>query len=173
MIGEVDLPLKIGPWLFQIRFQVMDIHPAYSCFLGHPWIHKTGAVTSALHQKLKFVNNGKLENMGEEQAMLVSHLSSLSYINVDEVVGTPFQALSIIDAFKKNGASMTSSKDTQQVVDNGHFVGWDQAEELAENKNIVGLGFSPSSTRRDLKHIQEVFHSAGFIHSKDKFVVAI
>ena len=36
VIGEVDLPIKIGPCLFQITFQVMDIHPAYSCLLGRP-----------------------------------------------------------------------------------------------------------------------------------------
>lgn len=55
MIGEVDLPIKIGPCLFQIIFQVMDIHPAYSFLLGRPWIHEAGTVTSTLHQKLKFM----------------------------------------------------------------------------------------------------------------------
>lgn len=49
MIGEVDLPIKIGLYLFHITFQVMDIHPTYSCLLGHPWIHKVGAITSTLH----------------------------------------------------------------------------------------------------------------------------
>ena len=36
VIGEVDLPMKIGPCLFQITFQVMDIHTAYSCLLRRP-----------------------------------------------------------------------------------------------------------------------------------------
>ena len=34
VIGEVDLPIHIGPHLFQIIFQVMDIFPTYSCLLG-------------------------------------------------------------------------------------------------------------------------------------------
>lgn len=55
VIGEVDLPILIGPQVFQITFQVMEIMPAYSCLLGRPWIHASGAVTSTLHQKLKFV----------------------------------------------------------------------------------------------------------------------
>ncbi|XP_050909005.1 uncharacterized protein LOC127122761 [Lathyrus oleraceus] len=173
VIGEVDLPIKIGPCLFQITFQVMDIHPTYNCLLGRPWIHKVGAVTSPLRQKLKFMKNGKLVVMGGEQVMLVSHLSSFSYIDVDEVVGTPFQALSVDDnVVKKNGASMTSLKDAQQVV-NGKSSRWGQVVELAKNKNIVGLGFSPSSTRRDLKQIKGIFHSVGFIHSKDQSVSAI
>ena len=49
VIGEVDLPVKIGPSDFLITFQVIDIHPAYSCLLGRPWIHEAGAVTSTLH----------------------------------------------------------------------------------------------------------------------------
>ncbi|XP_050877163.1 uncharacterized protein LOC127080915 [Lathyrus oleraceus] len=71
VIGEVNLPLKISPCSFHITFQVIDIHPAYSCLLGHPWIHEAGAVTSTLHQKLKSVKNGKLVIVGGEQAMLV------------------------------------------------------------------------------------------------------
>ena len=34
VIGEVDLPIHIGPNLFQITFQVMDIASSYSCLLG-------------------------------------------------------------------------------------------------------------------------------------------
>lgn len=90
VIGEVDLPIKIGPCLFQINFQVMDIHPAQSCLLGRQWIHEARAVTSTLHQKLKFVKNRKLVIMGGEQAMLVSYLSSFSYIDADEADETSF-----------------------------------------------------------------------------------
>jgi len=90
IIGEVDLPLKIGPSDFQITFQVMDIHPAYSCLLGRTWIHEAGAVTSTLHQKLKFVKNGKLVIVGGEKALLVSHLSSFSYVEVEDEIGTSF-----------------------------------------------------------------------------------
>ena len=49
VIGEVDLPIHIGPHLFQITFQVMDIVLAYSYLLGWPWIHEAGAATSTLH----------------------------------------------------------------------------------------------------------------------------
>ena len=34
VIGEVDLPITIGPQIFQITFQIMDIQAAYSCLLG-------------------------------------------------------------------------------------------------------------------------------------------
>ena len=37
--GEIDLLNQIGPHTCQIKFQVMDINPAYSCLLGQIWIH--------------------------------------------------------------------------------------------------------------------------------------
>ena len=118
VIGEVDLPVKIGLSDFQITFQVMDIHPAYRCLLGRPWIHEARAVTSTLHQKLKFVKNGKLVIVSGEKAFLVSHLSSFSYVEAEEEVGTPFQALSITEV-KKIGALMSSFKDAQKAIETG------------------------------------------------------
>ena len=88
VIGEVNLPMTIGPHTFQITFQVMDIQAAYSCLLGRPWIHEAWAVTSTLHQKLKFVTNGKLVTMSGEQALMISHLSNFSYISAEDVEGT-------------------------------------------------------------------------------------
>lgn len=61
----------------------------------------------------------------------------------------------------------------------GQVEGWGQIVELPENKNRVGLGFSRYTTRRVLKHefvirpIQEVFHSACFIHPVDQVVAVI
>ncbi|XP_050898173.1 uncharacterized protein LOC127105048 [Lathyrus oleraceus] len=65
VIGEVELPILIGPHVFEITFQVMDINPNYSCLLGRPWIHAAGAVTSTLHQKMKFVIDDKLVIVSE------------------------------------------------------------------------------------------------------------
>ena len=64
----------------------MDIVPAYSCLLGRPWIHEAGAVTSTLHQKLKFVHEGKVVIINGEHALLISHLSSFSVVEADEDV---------------------------------------------------------------------------------------
>jgi len=97
VLGAVDLPITIGPHVFQITFQVMHIQAAYNCLLCRPWIHEAGAVTSTLHHKLKFVKNGKLVTLGGEQAMLVSHLSSFSFIGADVEDGTSFQGLSVED----------------------------------------------------------------------------
>lgn len=80
VIGEVDLPMKIGPHTFFINFFIMDIHPAYSFLLGRPWINSVGAVTSTLHQRLKFSVGDKLVIMEGKEDIVVSHLAYFRYV---------------------------------------------------------------------------------------------
>lgn len=74
---EVDLPICLGPHQFTITFQVMDIHPAYSFLLGRSWIHVAGAVTSILHQKLKFMVGDKLVIVWGKEDFMISELPSV------------------------------------------------------------------------------------------------
>jgi hypothetical protein len=172
VIGEVDLPVKIGPSDFQITFQVMDIHPTYRCLFGRPWIHEAGAVTSTLHQKLKFVKNGKLVIVGGEKALLVSHLSSFSYVEVEDEVGTPFQALSIA-AEKRVGAPMSSLKDAQKIVEEGVVDSWGRMVEVFDNRGRTGLGFQKGSSAVRFEEMQLNFRSRGFIHGNEQHLVVV
>lgn len=36
IIGELDFSMMIGPQVFQVTFQVMDMYPSYNCLLGIP-----------------------------------------------------------------------------------------------------------------------------------------
>ena len=76
-------------------------------------------MTSTLHQKLKFVKNGKLVVVGGEKALLVIYLSSFTYVDAEEEVGMPFQDLSVADELKKAGVPMSSLKDAKEVVQAG------------------------------------------------------
>ncbi|KAI5426829.1 hypothetical protein KIW84_032309 [Lathyrus oleraceus] len=169
VIGEVDLPIKIEPSDFQITFQVMDIHPSHSCLLGRPWIHEAGVVTSTLHQKLKFVKNKKLVVVGGEKALLVSHLSSFSYIDAEDEVGTPFQALSIAEPVEKRTPSFASYKDAKLAIERGATAGLGKMIELEDNKSRDGIGYSSG-----VSNTQGLFKSGGFIHtSQDEEAAAI
>lgn len=91
VIGEVDLPMVVGPHMFITTFQVMDINPRYIYLLGRPLIQVVVVVTSTLHQKLKFVVGDKLVITEGEEEMLISHLASLRYIEtVEEILETLF-----------------------------------------------------------------------------------
>ncbi|XP_052728448.1 uncharacterized protein LOC108318774 [Vigna angularis] len=97
VMGEIELPVQVGPCVFQITFQVMDILPAYSCLLGRPWIHSAGVVPSTLHQKLKYVMGDKLVIVSGEEDLLVSGPSSARYIEAaEEALETAFQSLEIV-----------------------------------------------------------------------------
>jgi hypothetical protein len=172
IIGEVDLPVKIGPSDFQITFQVMDVHPTYSCLLGRPWIHEAGAVTSTLHQKLKFVKNRKLVIVGGEKVLLVSHLSSFLYVEAEDEVGTPFQALSIA-AEKRVGEPMSSLKDAKKIVEEGNVDQWGRMVEVSDNKGRTGLGFQKGSSTVRSEDMQLSFRSGGFIHGNEQHLAAV
>ncbi|XP_006596811.1 uncharacterized protein [Glycine max] len=97
--GDINLPIKIRPHVYQITFQIMDICPAYSCLLGRPWIHSTGVVLSMLHQKLKFVVKGQLVIVSGEEDISVSCPSSTLYVEAaKESFKTLFQALEIMSS---------------------------------------------------------------------------
>lgn len=94
VIGELDLPICVGPHQFTITFQVMDINPAYSCLLRRPWIHATGTVTSSLHQKLKFLVEDKLVIVFGDEDSIISELSSFIYVDTKEgIAEVPLQGL--------------------------------------------------------------------------------
>ncbi|RDX66434.1 hypothetical protein CR513_54793, partial [Mucuna pruriens] len=84
VMGEVTLPIYIGPTLFNIAFQVMDIRPGYSCLLGRPWIHGAGAVPSSLHQKVKFIASQQLVSVMGERELVISTPVPEEYIEEDE-----------------------------------------------------------------------------------------
>ncbi|XP_039022787.1 uncharacterized protein LOC120155295 [Hibiscus syriacus] len=77
VLGKMEIPLLIGPVVYNIDFVVMDIHPTYNCLLGRPWIHSAGAVPSSLHQKLKFVVDGQLICVSAEEEDVPTELLRL------------------------------------------------------------------------------------------------
>ncbi|XP_045822052.1 uncharacterized protein LOC123914933 [Trifolium pratense] len=173
VMGEIDLPVLVGPQLFTITFQVMDINPAYSCLLGRPWIHSAGVVTSTLHQKLKFMSNGKIIIVSSQEDIIVSHLSAFQYIEEDEqAVEIPFQALEVATVTmkrkKKAKPAFTSWQAMKEALDEASLEGWGKVPVVQEKKDRFGLGYRPStkgSTSSNYKggrSLQEMFRSAKF-----------
>ncbi|XP_027337054.1 uncharacterized protein LOC113850691 [Abrus precatorius] len=171
VIGEIEIPIQIGPCTFQILFQVMDIAPAYSCLLGRPWIHSAGVVPSTLHQKLKFIIDNKLVIVSGEEDVLVSKPSSTPYIEAaEEALETSFQALEIANAtYVGEGAPIlkprlsNTSIMTAKVMLNGgcqyrYMLGQVMSKatnwlQLHENKDRFGLGYTP--TKADKRRVME------------------
>ncbi|KAK9010716.1 hypothetical protein V6N11_043586 [Hibiscus sabdariffa] len=99
VLGKITVPLLIGPTEYEVDFVVMDIKPTYSCLLGRPWIHAAGAVPSILHQKLKFVIDGKLVTVQGEEDIITSIATNTPYIEMDEdAVECSFRSLELVSA---------------------------------------------------------------------------
>jgi hypothetical protein len=75
-IGEVELPIKIGPHIFSIEFHIIDTKSYYAMLLGRPWIHAAGAVPSSLHQKVKYVKNCCLIEISTEQEYIIKQANN-------------------------------------------------------------------------------------------------
>ncbi|XP_050908700.1 uncharacterized protein LOC127122404 [Lathyrus oleraceus] len=130
VIGEVNFPMKIAPHTLLITFFIIDIYPTYSCLLGRTWIHSAGAVTSTLHQKLKFISDDKLVIVEGEEDIMVSHLASFRYVEGEgEMREIPFQSFEGInvemvcpakDESKDAKSPMASLKDSLTIIKDGH-----------------------------------------------------
>ncbi|RDX84142.1 hypothetical protein CR513_34848, partial [Mucuna pruriens] len=95
-MGEITLPIRVGPTTFDVDFQVMDINLVYSCLLGRPWIHKAGVVPSSLHQKVTFIVEQRLISVKGEEDLMISTPAPVEYIEGnEEALETSFQSLEI------------------------------------------------------------------------------
>ena len=97
VIGTIDIELFIGPQMFLITLQVMDIHPSYSMLLGRPWIHAAGAVTSSLHQCLKYIINGTLVKVKAEETLSMIRNVSVPYIEAEDCKDGNLHAFEVVN----------------------------------------------------------------------------
>ena len=84
IIGTLEVELYVGPQMFLVTLQVMDIHPSYSMLLGRPWIHAAGAVASSLHQCLKYIMNGMLVTVKAEETVSMIKNVAVPFIEADD-----------------------------------------------------------------------------------------
>ena len=65
--GQIRLPMQTGSDVVQVDFIVIDDFSSYTAIMGRPWLHSLGAVSSTLHQKVKYPSGGQvLEIMGSQ-----------------------------------------------------------------------------------------------------------
>ena len=60
VMGTLTTHVMTGPVRYSILFQVLRIQSSFNLLLGCPWIHEAGAIPSSLHQKVKFIHEGRI-----------------------------------------------------------------------------------------------------------------
>ena len=58
--GLIRLPVQAGMDVVEVDFIVIDVFSPYTAIMGRPWLHTLGAVSSTLHQKVKYPFGGQV-----------------------------------------------------------------------------------------------------------------
>ena len=56
--GQIRLPVQIGSDVVEVDFIMVDVFSPYTAIMDRPWLHSLGAVSSTLHQKVKYPSGG-------------------------------------------------------------------------------------------------------------------
>ena len=67
--GQIRLPVQIGIYVVEVDFIVVDIFSPYTAIMGKPWLHTLGAVSSTLHQKVKYLSRDQVLEIVGSQSM--------------------------------------------------------------------------------------------------------
>ena len=59
-MGTLIAHIMIGLVRYSVLVQVLRIQSSFNILLGRPWIHEAGAIPSFLHQKVKFIHEGRI-----------------------------------------------------------------------------------------------------------------
>ena len=52
--GQIRLPVQIGSETVEVDFIVVDAYSPYTAIVARHWLHTLEAVSSTLHQKIKY-----------------------------------------------------------------------------------------------------------------------
>ena len=67
--GKIRLPVQTGSETVEVDFIVVDAYSPYTAIVARPWLHTLGAVSSTLHQKIKYPSEGQIEEILGDQTM--------------------------------------------------------------------------------------------------------
>ena len=65
--GQNRLPVQIGPEVVEVDFIVVDAYSPYTAIVARPWLHTLEAVSSTLHQKVKYPSKGQVKEILGDQ----------------------------------------------------------------------------------------------------------
>ena len=63
------MPVQTRSDVVEVDFIVVDAFSPYTAIMGRPWLHSLGAVSSTLHQKVKYPSGGQVLEIVGSQSM--------------------------------------------------------------------------------------------------------
>ena len=66
--GQIRLPMQSGSEVVEVNFIVVNAYSLYMAIVAKPWLHALGAVSFTLHQKVKYLSEGCIEEIMGSQS---------------------------------------------------------------------------------------------------------
>ncbi|XP_065635822.1 uncharacterized protein LOC136070181 [Quercus suber] len=67
--GQIWLPMQTGLEVVEVDFIVVDAYLPYTAIVARPWLHTLGAVSSTLHQKVKYPSECQVKEILGNQSV--------------------------------------------------------------------------------------------------------
>ena len=67
--GQIRLPIQTDSEIVEVDFIVVDSYSPYTAIVAKPWLHALGAVSSTLHQKVKYPSKGLVKEVLGNQSV--------------------------------------------------------------------------------------------------------
>jgi len=67
--GQIRLPVQARSKVVEVNFIVVNAYSPYTAIIGRPWLHALGAVSSTLHQKVKYPSKDQIKELVGSQSM--------------------------------------------------------------------------------------------------------
>ena len=61
--SQIRLPVQAGSEVVEVNFIVVDAYSPYTAIVARSWLHALEAVSSTLHQKVKYPSGGCIEEI--------------------------------------------------------------------------------------------------------------
>ena len=61
--GQIRLPIQIDSEIVEVDFIVVDSYSPYTAIVARPWLNALGAISSTLHQKVKYPFEGLVKEI--------------------------------------------------------------------------------------------------------------
>ena len=68
--GQVRLPMQTDSEVVEVDFIVVNSFSPYTAIVARPWLYTLGAVSSTLHQKVKYPSGGQIKEILGDQALV-------------------------------------------------------------------------------------------------------
>ena len=67
--GQIRLPVQTSSEVVEVDFIVVDAYSPYTAIVVRPWLHTLEAVSSTLHQNIKYPFKGQIKEILGDQSM--------------------------------------------------------------------------------------------------------